>query len=88
MKPYATFRLHPLDQVVPRRNEDPHPREMVPYGLFGGGLWTGHPIGLFIVIGMLGIAWIAIPAWRWFFGATLVGGSAAACLLWRHHESN
>ena len=88
MKPYATFRRHPLDQVVPRRNEDLHPREIVPFGLFGGGLWTGHPIGLFIVIGMLVMAWMGIPAWRWFFGATLVVGSAVAYSLWRRHRSN
>jgi len=52
MKSYVTFRRHPFDAVVARTNEDRHPLEVVPYGRFGAGLWTGHPIGLFIVTGL------------------------------------
>lgn len=86
MKAYATFHRHPLGQVVPRSNEDHHPLQVVPYGRFGAGLWTGHPVGLFIVAGLITIALIGIPAWRWFFGATVLVGSLAGYLLWRRHQ--
>jgi hypothetical protein len=31
----------------------PPATKVVPFGNYGGGLWTGHPIGLFIAIGLL-----------------------------------
>ena len=60
MKSYVTFRRHPFDAVVARTNEDRHPLEVVPYGRFGAGLWTGHPIGLFIVTGLVVIGLVGI----------------------------
>ena len=86
MKSYVTFRRHPLDQVVPRTNEDRHPLEIVPYGKFGGGVWTGHPIGFIVVLGILIIGLVGIPLWRWFFGAAVLLGSLVAYILWRRHE--
>lgn len=86
MKAYGTFRRHPFGNVVPRTNEDRHPAQVVPYGRFGAGLWTGHPIGLFIVAGLIVIGLIGIPAWRWFFGATVLVGSVTGYLLWRRHQ--
>ena len=79
MKSYVTFRRHPFDAVVARTNEDRHPLEVVPYGRFGAGLWTGHPIGLFIVTGLVVIGGrhprVAMVLWshshsrrpRWLF---------------------
>jgi hypothetical protein len=46
MKAYSTFRRHPFGEVVPRTNEDRRPWDVVPYGKFGAGVWTGHPAGL------------------------------------------
>ena len=85
MKSYVTFRRHSLDQVVPRTNEDHHPLEIVPYGRFGGGVWTGHPIGFIVVLGILIIGLVGIPLWRWFFGATVLLGSLVAYVMWRRH---
>ena len=66
MKSYVTFRRHPLDAVVARTNEDRHPLEVVPYGRFGAGLWTGHPIELVIVTGLVvvGLVGSLLPALR------------------------
>jgi hypothetical protein len=75
MKSYITFRRHPFDQVVAAVNDDRHPMAIVPYGKFGAGAWTSHPIGLVIVIGMLIVGLVGIPEWRWFFGATVLVGS-------------
>ncbi len=86
MKSYVTFRRHPFDAVVARTNEDRHPLEVVPYGRFGAGLWTGHPIGLFIVTGLVVIGLVRIPAWRWFFGATVILGGLVGYSLWRRQQ--
>ena len=86
MKSYVTFRRHPFDAVVARTNEDRHPLEVVPYGRFGAGLWTGHPLGLVIVTGLVVIGLVGIPAWRWFFGATVIVGSLVGYSLWRRQQ--
>jgi hypothetical protein len=86
MKSCVTFRRHPFDAVVARTNEDRHPLEVVPYGRFGAGLWTGHPIGLVIVTGLVVIGLVGIPAWRWFFGATVILGSLFGYSLWRRQQ--
>lgn len=83
MKSYAGFRRQPLGGVVARSNEDRHPAQVVPFGKFGAGLWTGHPIGLFIVAGFVLIGLIGIPEWRWFFGASVIFGGLFGYLLWR-----
>jgi len=43
----------------------PHPTKVVPFGNYGGGLWTGHPIGLVIVIGLLFMGFVGLPEARW-----------------------
>lgn len=86
MNPYATFRRHPLGEVVAHTNEDRHPLQVVPFGRFGAGVWTGHPIGLFIVAGMLLIGLIGIPEWRWFFGSTVIFGGLFGYFLWRRNQ--
>lgn len=82
MKSYATFRRHPLGVVVARTNEDRLPAGIVPYGSLGAGAWTGHPIGLVIVIGLLFLEAIAIP---WFFATQVVLGGLVAYFLWLYH---
>jgi len=87
MKAYATFRRHRIGEAVARTNEDRHPLQVVPYGRFAGGEWTGHPIELLIVLGILLVGLIGIPEWRWFFGATLVVGGLAGYLLSRRDRA-
>jgi len=87
MKSYATFRRRPYGQVVPPSNEDRKTWEVVPYGKFGAGVWTGHPAGLIIVIGMLVVGLVGIPEWRYFLGATLIVGGLLGFFLWRHHQT-
>lgn len=88
MKSYATFRRHPYGQVVPPRHEDRQTWEVIPYGKLGAGVWTGHPIGLVICIGLIVIGLVGIPEWRWFFGASVLAGSLVAYSLWRLHDQN
>lgn len=84
MKLHDSVRRRPPGQVVARSNEDRHPAEIVPYGRFGAGELTGHPIGLVIVIGLLLFEVIAIP---WFFAAQVVLGGLVAFFLWRYHQA-
>lgn len=86
MKSYATFRRHPYSQVAPPTHEDRQAWEVVPYGKLGAGVWTGHPIGLVICIGLIVIGLVGIPEWRWFFGASVLAGSLVAYSLWRLHN--
>ena len=67
-------------------NAEPHPIEVVPLGRYGGGLLTGHPIGLVIVFGILLLALIGIPEARLFFAGSLVLGSVFGLFLWLRHR--
>jgi hypothetical protein len=86
MKSYAIFRRNPFGEVVARTNEDRRPWEVVPYGRFGAGVWTGHPIELVVVLGIVVIGLIGIPVWRWFFAATVLVGGLIGYALWRRHQ--
>lgn len=86
MKSYATFRRHPFGEVVPHTNEDRPSWEIVPFGKLGAGVWTGHPVGLFVVIGLLIVGLVGMPEWRYFFGASVIAGSLFAYVLWRLHQ--
>jgi hypothetical protein len=72
---------------VSPHNAEPNPTEVLPFGRYGGGLLTGHPIGLVIVIGLLLIGLVGIPEARWFFGSSLILGGVVGLLLWLRHRN-
>jgi hypothetical protein len=65
---------------------EPHANEVLPFGRYGGGLLTGHPIGLVVVVGILFMGLIGVPQARLFFAASLVLGGVLGCLLWLRHR--
>jgi hypothetical protein len=70
----ASFQIRDRQKGVPQSAE-PDPVKVVPFGRYGGGEWTGHPIGLVIVLGLLLMGLIGLPQFRLFFaGALLLGG--------------
>jgi hypothetical protein len=71
---------------VARHSEESDPARVVPFGLRGVGLLTGHPIGLGIVFGVLLIGLIGIPEARLFFAASMVLGTVFGLLFWLHHR--
>jgi hypothetical protein len=71
---------------VASHNAEPDPIKIVPFGRSGGGEWTGHPIGLVIVLGVLLMGLLGIPQFRSFFVGALVLGSLCGLLLWLYHR--
>ena len=73
---------------VPENSRDlPHPTKVVPFGNYGGGLLTGHPIGLVIVIGLLLMGFVGLPEARWFFTLAVPAGAICGFFLWRYHRN-
>jgi hypothetical protein len=60
---------------------------VVPFGPLGGGQWTGHPIGLVIVIGFVLMALVGIPESAYFLIASLGVGVVFGGLLRLWHRS-
>lgn len=67
-------------------NHLPHPTKVVPFGVYGAGLWTGHPMGLVIVVGLLFMGFIGLPEARWFLALTVPLGGICGFLLWLRHR--
>ena len=58
----------------------------MPFGQYGGGLLTGHPIGLVIVLGILLMGLIGIPEARVFLAGSAVLGTVVGVVLWLRHR--
>jgi hypothetical protein len=63
------------------------PAHIVPFGPYGAGQWTGHWIGLVIVVGFVAMGLAGIPEWRGFFLASIVLGAVVGCVLWLWHRA-
>jgi hypothetical protein len=79
--------LHRLRAIQQRSHDLPHPTKVVPFGYSGAGLWTGHPIGLVIVIGLLTMGIIGLPEARWFLALAAPAGAICGFFLWLHHRN-
>ena len=74
--------------AVPENSHDlPHQTKVVPFGIYGGGLLTGHPIGLVIVIGLLFMGFVGLPEARWFFALAVPAGAICGFLMWVSHRN-
>jgi hypothetical protein len=71
---------------APPHNDEPNVNEVVPYGRYGVGLLTGHPIGLVIVLGLLFMGLLGLPEYRLFFLGSLVLGGLFGFSLWLRHR--
>ena len=77
---------HENHEQVETHRQEPSPAEIVPFGRYGGGQWTGHPIGLLIVGGLLLMGLVGLPEFRWFFVASLALGGVFGFILRRLHR--
>jgi hypothetical protein len=64
----------------------PNPTTVVPFGIFGAGLWTAHPIGLVIVIALLLIGFVGLQEYRLFLALAVPAGVVCGFLMWRRHR--
>ena len=71
---------------IAAHNAEPDANKVVPFGRYGAGEWTGHPIGLVIVLGFLLMGLVGIPQFRWFFAGALVLGGLWGLVLWLYHR--
>jgi hypothetical protein len=67
-------------------NSEPDPTEVIPFGRYGAGFLTGHPVGLVIVLGVLLIGFVGIPEARWFFAGAVGVGGICGFFLWLRHR--
>lgn len=81
----AGFRRPGAADADPRAPK-PDPIRVVPFGIDGAGIFTGHPVGLVVVLGIMFMVLVDIPAARWFFAAALVSGGICGFLLWWRHS--
>ena len=85
MDPLKNIRRRVARGISPH-NAEPSPNEVLPYGRYGGGLLTGHPIGLVIIIGLLLMGLLGLPEYRLFLVASLALGGLLGSFLWLRHR--
>ncbi len=68
------------------RADELHPKDVVPFGKYGAGRWTGHPVGFVITLGIVLIALIGIPESRYFLAAAIPLGVLFGFILRRVHS--
>ena len=75
-------------RAIPKASRDlsPNPTEVIPFGRYGAGLWTGHPIGLVIVVGLLLMGFVGLPEARLFLALTVPLGCVCGFFLWLRHR--
>jgi hypothetical protein len=67
-------------------HDEPPPSQVLPFGRYGAGNLTGHPIGLFVVLSLLLMGFVGLPEARWFFAGSLTLGCVFGFFLWLHHR--
>jgi hypothetical protein len=64
------------------RNSELDSNSVRPYGRHGVGTFTGHPVGLVVVIGVIIMAMMKLPPARLFFAAAILVGGVFGLFLW------
>ena len=64
----------------------PEPKHLVPFGPYGGGQWTAHPIGLVIVIGLVLMGLVSRTPVSDLMLFSLLGGAIVGFFLWLYHR--
>jgi hypothetical protein len=70
----------------PKHVWTPEPKHLVPFGPYGAGQWTAHPIGLFIVIGLVLMGLVSRTPVSALMFLSLLGGALVGMFLWLYHR--
>ncbi len=70
----------------PRDVWTPEPKHLVPFGPYGAGQWTAHPIGLVIVIGLVLMGLVSRTPLSDLMFFSLLGGAVVGMFLWLYHR--
>ena len=78
-----TPRVGKRDSVEPELDAN----SLRPYGRYGVGTFTAHPVGLLVVIAVIAIAVMKLPPARAFFICVLPVGGIIGFFLWLRHRN-
>jgi hypothetical protein len=67
------------------RDDGLGPDNVKPFGPYGAGFFTAHPIGLIVAVGIVFIAW-GLPEARLFTVYSLPVGVIVGFVLWMRHR--
>jgi len=70
----------------PKEVWTPESKHLVPFGPYGAGQWTAHPIGLVIVIGLVLMAFVSRTPLSDLMFFSLLGGAVVGLFLWLYHR--
>lgn len=82
----STYEHADVRDFWPKDVWTPEPKHIVPFGPYGVGQITAHPIGLVIVAGLLLMGLVAYPELSLLVLAWLIGGALVGFLLWLRHR--
>jgi hypothetical protein len=85
VRPHGYERADPSN-LRPKDVWTPEPKHLVPFGPYGAGQWTAHPIGLVIVIGLVLMGLVSRTPVSDLIFFSLLGGAVVGMLLWLYHR--
>ena len=74
------------DRKTAQHDSELDSTEVIPFGRYGAGILTGHPVGLVVVFGLLLMGLFGLPGARWFFAGALLLGGVFGFFLWLRHR--
>jgi hypothetical protein len=75
-----------VSNLRPKDVRTPESKHLVPFGPYGAGQWTAHPIGLFIVIGLVLMGLVSRTPVSDLVLLSLLGGAVVGICLWLYHR--
>ena len=82
----AAMRIH-HPAIQSSFHDLPHPTKVVPFGIYGVGLWTSHPIGLVMVFALLFVGFVGLPEYRVFLTLAVPAGAVCGFFIWLRHRN-
>lgn len=82
----SSYKHADASNLRPKDVWTPESKHLVPFGPYGAGQWTAHPIGLFIVIGLVVMGLVSRTPVSVLMFFSLLGGAVVGMFLWLYHR--